>query len=214
MIYFKDWLILADCEVIARQYDNLSRSLSVFGDMPDGWGWEMLVQAGDNFDILPLTRNDSGASIVLTAEMLSVSGRYTMQLRGTKGEVTRHTNLIDVFIPSSMTGDAHWPTIPSEFTELEKRMQELANTYPTIGDNGHWFIGGDDTGVSAEGLTPYIGDNGNWWIGDTDTGVPASGGGGSGNVYSTDVSTIRVLSRAEYDAMDNHDPKTLYLITG
>lgn len=33
-----------------------------------------------------------------------------------------------------------------------------------------------DTGAQGEaGLTPFIGDNGNWWLGDTDTGVSASG---------------------------------------
>lgn len=28
----------------------------------------------------------------------------------------------------------------------------------------------------TDGITPHIGDNGNWWVGDTDTGVSASGG--------------------------------------
>ena len=31
----------------------------------------------------------------------------------------------------------------------------------------------------ADGQTPFIGENGNWWIGETDTGVSASGSGGS-----------------------------------
>ena len=74
-----------------------------------------------------------------------------------------------------------------------------------IGQNGNWFIDGEDTGVQAQGiqgpkgaqgdkgetgdqgpkgdkgdtgnngLTPYIGDNGNWWIDNTDLGVKASG---------------------------------------
>lgn len=33
----------------------------------------------------------------------------------------------------------------------------------------------------ADGITPHIGDNGNWWIGETDTGVSASGSGESGD---------------------------------
>ena len=77
---------------------------------------------------------------------------------------------------------------------------------PHIGENGNWWIGDIDTGVSAQGpagpagangidgkdgkdgvdgkdgLTPHIGANGNWWIGDHDTGVSASGTGvGTGN---------------------------------
>lgn len=60
-----------------------------------------------------------------------------------------------------------------------------------IGENGNWFINGQDTGIKAEGtdgtqgepgqdgLTPYIGENDNWWIGDEDTGVKAKGEDGT-----------------------------------
>lgn len=61
---------------------------------------------------------------------------------------------------------------------------------PHIGNNGNWFIGSEDTGISAkgipgepgkDGITPHIGGNGNWFIGDEDTGISATGsGGGSG----------------------------------
>ena len=52
---------------------------------------------------------------------------------------------------------------------------------PNIGDNGNWWINGEDTGIPAQGkdgqngTTPVIGENGNWWIGGVDTGVPAYG---------------------------------------
>ncbi|MBO4541531.1 MAG: InlB B-repeat-containing protein, partial [Bacilli bacterium] len=88
-------------------------------------------------------------------------------------------------------------------TDSNFNMQDII---PYIGDNGNWWIGGSDTGVSAtgqagkdgqdgkdghdgqdgrdghdgqDGQTPYIGPNGNWWIGDTDTGVSAEGAGGA-----------------------------------
>ena len=35
--------------------------------------------------------------------------------------------------------------------------------------------------ASLKGVTPHIGENGNWFIGDTDTGISA-GGSGSGNI--------------------------------
>ena len=58
---------------------------------------------------------------------------------------------------------------------------------PNIGDNGNWWIGGEDTGIPAkgkdgadgqDGATPVIGENGNWWIGGVDTGAPATGADG------------------------------------
>lgn len=49
---------------------------------------------------------------------------------------------------------------------------------PSIGENGNWWISGEDTGIRAEGrdgIPPHIGDNGHWYIGDTDTQVQAEG---------------------------------------
>ncbi|XBD73294.1 hypothetical protein ABFY27_10350 [Akkermansia massiliensis] len=49
---------------------------------------------------------------------------------------------------------------------------------PVIGENGHWWISGQDTGIRAEGrdgVTPHIGANGHWWIGEQDTQVQAEG---------------------------------------
>jgi hypothetical protein len=46
---------------------------------------------------------------------------------------------------------------------------------PYIGAGNHWFIGNTDTGITAQGLTPYVGANGNWWVGETDSGIFAGG---------------------------------------
>lgn len=54
--------------------------------------------------------------------------------------------------------------------------------YPYIGDNGNWFLNGEDSGISAIGVpgqTPHIGENGNWFIGDLDTGITAHGAQGA-----------------------------------
>ena len=51
-----------------------------------------------------------------------------------------------------------------------------------IGPDGHWYIDGEDTGVSAtapSGAPVEIGDNGNWFVGGEDTGVSAVGEDGS-----------------------------------
>lgn len=75
--------------------------------------------------------------------------------------------------------------------------------FPTMGENGNWFIGGIDTDIPAiipsvgenetwmigdydtnisaneesiEALgTPFVAPNGNWWIGPNDIGIPATG---------------------------------------
>lgn len=123
---FEDWTLRADGQVLARQFDNLTRTLVVKGEIPNDWEWAMLVQVGEMMDILPLTPGQEGLGIVLTAQQLSVSGYYTMQLRGSRGELVRHTNTVHVYIPASLTGDEKWPAVPSEFTDLERRATEAA----------------------------------------------------------------------------------------
>ena len=58
---------------------------------------------------------------------------------------------------------------------------------PYIGNNGNWFVDGQDLGVKAKGekgnkgddgvngKTPYIGNNGNWFVDGQDLGVKAKG---------------------------------------
>ena len=54
-------------------------------------------------------------------------------------------------------------------------MEYALSAVPSIGANGNWFIGDQDTGISAYGVVPSIGENGNWFIGEEDTGIFASG---------------------------------------
>ena len=153
MILFDDWSIRSDEQLLARQFDHLSRTLAVAGNIPEGWEWVVLVQVGEAMDIIPLERGEGRLYAVLTAQQLCVDGYYTLQLRGTKGEEIRHTNTIRVYIPASLSGDAQWPVIPSEFTKLEQRLWSLIQTPPIIGVNGNWWVwngtGYEDTYRSA-----------------------------------------------------------------
>lgn len=146
MILFKDWSIRADEQLLARQFDNQTRALTVTGDLPEGWDWVMIVQVGEHMDYLPLNPVEGGVSVQLTAQQLSFAGYYTLQLRGTQGDKVKHTNTVLVYIPASLSGDKQWPTVPSEFTDLERRVTEKvaqARSYtthpPTIGENGNWW---------------------------------------------------------------------------
>ena len=168
---FEDWTLRADGQVLARQFDNLTRTLVVKGEIPNAWEWAMLVQVGERMDILPLTFGQEGLGIVLTAQQLSVSGYYTMQLRATRGDRVKHTNTVNVYIPASLSGDEQWPDIPSEFTELERRVYEAAkeaesymDRAPSIGENGNWWEwGGEayvDTGKTSRGEQGLRGEKG------------------------------------------------------
>ena len=134
MIHFDDWLLKKDeGPVIARQYDNLTRRLEILGDIPEGWSWTLLVQADKHLDLIALTPMEGGLGVDLTAEMLAVSGYYTVQLKGVRGELVRHTNQVRIFIPDSLSGDANWPEVPSEFSQIEANIRVLGAHPPVPG---------------------------------------------------------------------------------
>lgn len=129
MILFKNWKISANGKLLAMQYDNLSRELKVVGEIPEGYTWSAMVQVGELFDIILLEpQADGSLSSSLSAQQLSVSGDYIVQLKGVKDNIVRHTNQLTVFVGDSLSGDANWPEIPSEFTQLEQRVYEAMRT--------------------------------------------------------------------------------------
>ena len=194
-IIFENWRIEKPLMTIAQQYDNLSRKLIVTGELPEGYGWDMLVQCGENFDVILLQDTESGAEATLTRDQLSLAGRYKLQLRGTKGDEVRHTNCIDVYIPSSLSGDAVWPEIPSEFSEMEERLNELYAHPPIPGAEGTWLLWDTET-------DSYV---------NSDLPLPE---GGYGNISSSEINTIKVLDYADWEQLSEKDSRTLYLIRG
>ena len=124
MIQYRDWYIWTQGQVVARQFDHMTRSLEVTGELPEGWEWTAIVRVGDYMDYLPLTLTQTGAAITLTAQQLSLPGMYSIQLRGKQGELVRHTNVLSVYVPASLSGDAHWPELPSAFTAMERKVEQ------------------------------------------------------------------------------------------
>ena len=52
----------------------------------------------------------------------------------------KHTNVVSVYIPASISGDTNWPTVPSEFLQAEQRIAELNSHPPVPGEHGYWLI--------------------------------------------------------------------------
>ena len=141
MIRFNNWNIEHDGEVIARQFDNKTRSFTVTGDIPADWEWDLLVSVEDNLDIIPLTATEGALSVVLTAEQVSIAGFYRMQLRATQGDLVRHTNKLEgIYIPPSLSGDKQWPVLPTTFSELERRVKGYADHPPVVSYEGYWQL--------------------------------------------------------------------------
>lgn len=198
MITFDNWHLASDGAVLAMQYDNKSRLLEVLGDLPQDWTWTMIVAVGQALDVISMDVVPGGLEAVLTAETLSLSGYYSMQLKGVRGDVVRHTNVIRVPVQNSLSGDSQWPTLPTEFSQAEQRIAEYNAHPPVPGPNGYWMLWDVNLDKYVESEFP----------------LPSGGGGGTGNVWSQEIAVIKVLDRAEYDEIQVKDDKTLYFIRG
>lgn len=186
---FSQWLISPRQGLVGRQYDNLSHSLVVEGELPSGYTWDMLVEAKGKYNIIPLSATATGATASLTADQLAFGDTYyAFQLRGTSGEIIHHTNAVQVYVPDTIVGPGTWPVLPTEFSEAEANIKELNAHPPVPGENGYWMLWDLDTHsyVQSQLVVPGL----HIEIGETTTGKP----GTPASVTNSGTDTAPVLN--------------------
>ena len=127
-ICFHAWE-LALCAASVRQFDDRAQTLLVTGDdIPAGWTWHMhLSVPGGYFNAIPLTEADGALTAVLTRADLAFGDEiYTLQLVGTRGDVTRHTNCVRLHVGASLAGEEVWPEVPDSFTRAQTAAETAA----------------------------------------------------------------------------------------
>ena len=186
---FSQWLISPRQGVVGRQYDNLSHSLVVEGELPSGYTWDMLVEAKGKYNIIPLSATATGATASLTADQLAFGNTYyAFQLRGTSGDIIHHTNAVQVYVPDTIVGPGTWPVLPTEFSQAEANIKELNAHPPVPGENGYWLLWDLDTHsyVQSQLVVPGL----HIEIGETTTGEP----GTPASVTNSGTNTAPVLN--------------------
>jgi len=108
-----------------------------------------------------------------------------------------------------------------KFTELMLNLQKISQQNTMNIDFGS-IIKGKDGVDGKDGITPHIGENGNWWIGETDTGVSTNAYNGIRDIvklYSTDKEDIinlnvdlSIPNNPLYNIINKHDPRQQYKI--
>lgn len=143
IINFDNWCISDAVSVVPMQYDNLSDRIIVEGDLPTEFSsWSLLVRSGSAKNVITLGTIEGKLGVVLTRDMLADGNAfYDFQLRGENGEHIKHTNVVSIYIPSTISGDGNWPMTPSEFLQAEARLRDI-NAHPPIpGEDGaHWAL--------------------------------------------------------------------------
>ena len=207
---FSSWHIEASEGILGRQYDNLAHSIVVVGSLPEGYTWDMLVECRGNYNIIPLTVNNTGASATLTADQLALSGYYDFQLRGTQDSVIHHTNSTQVFIPDTIVGPGTWPVLPTEFSEAEAAIKELNAHPPMPGVTGYWMLWDLDAGeyVTSDIPLPQVGEGGVLRINSLDETLHLSQEGQLSVNTAKDAeqdNTLPITSAAVYTELGNID---------
>ena len=207
---FSCWHIEASEGILGRQYDNLAHSIVVVGSLPEDYSWDMLVECRGNYNIIPLTVNNTGASATLTADQLALSGYYDFQLRGTQDSVIHHTNTTQVFIPDTIVGPGTWPVLPTEFSQAEAAIKELNSHPPIPGVTGYWMLWDLDTGeyVTSDIPLPQVGEGGVLRINSLDDTLNLSQEGKLSVNTAKDAeqdNTLPITSAAVYTELGNID---------
>ena len=127
--------------------------------------------------------------------------QYTYTYRVDEGVETEFTDGLLAIPMDTPIGSKIYVTVTT--TSVENKYNAVSETIEilvagnsgsvTIGDNGNWFIDGQDSGKSAIGTIVEIGDNGNWFIDGTDTGKKVD--------YTTDIDAINQLLTQEIERL-------------
>lgn len=110
----------------AQQYDNGVIKIAFQGDFSDIYTYKMYLSYKGYLDIIDLDKDNLGNYYTyLTSEQLAFSGIYNIQVFGISKDGSnkkKHSNIVNFKCFESLSGDAHWITIPTEFEQFKSRL--------------------------------------------------------------------------------------------
>lgn len=168
MLYMQDWHICVPADFsLGFEGDNNAVTLEISTDLPEGWDLKVDVAKDGEKNIIQLNRRDNVYYALLTSSMLADDGVYEMQVRGTLGDQVRHSNIFLSHVHNSINAtDAFPPPLPSEFEQMEDRLNSINNNPPQPGENGYWLIWDPDDMEYKESDIPLPAEGGT--VGTTD----------------------------------------------
>ena len=127
--------------------DNNANTLTLTTDFTDEYDLKLDVELAEQKNIIQLAKTaDKTYSVLLTRDMLGTDGLYKAQIRGTMGDIIKHSNIFYLRIGDSINAEKSFPpSLPSEFEQTESRINELNNNPPKASDTGFWEIYNPET---------------------------------------------------------------------
>ena len=192
MLYMENWTVCAPADYsLGFEGDHLANVFELTAQLPEGWDLKMDVEQEGEKNIIQLEREGNVFSAPLTEGMLTRDGTCFLQIRGTKGDMVRHSNIFLAMVHHSVNASQAFPSpLPSEFEQIERRISGL-NQHPPMPGEGVWLIWNGVTEQYEPSEIPF----------------PSL-------IVSPDILRLQVLDQAQYDALSAKDSRTLYLIRG
>lgn len=136
--------------------DNNANNLTLTTDFTDEYDLKLDVELAEQKNIIQLTKTaDKTYSVLLTRDMLGTDGLYKAQIRGTMGDIVKHSNIFYLRIGDSINAaDSFPPELPSEFEQMERRLTAINNNPPKASDTGYWLLYNPETGEYAQSDIP------------------------------------------------------------
>lgn len=140
--------ISQDERILAFKKDNLTAQMTFTVDTDDSWTYKLDVllpvkccTGEELFNIIDLPMDANRTCMIdVTASMVPLTGKYTMQLRGISGEQVYHSDTFEVWVKYSIDPGVAYDPVPSEFYQIEDNITEINNHPPKPGENGYWLI--------------------------------------------------------------------------
>lgn len=128
MLKLRNWHVVTPDGGVAIGYegDNLSYRLEIDSDTGPEWRMMLDVQKGEDIKTIDLERDGAMLCVDLTWDMLGRRGLYTAQIRGINGNRVAHSERFFIRVRESVGRHGGCrPWMPSEFLQMECRMEEL-----------------------------------------------------------------------------------------
>lgn len=129
------------------QKNNLIDILTVSVDTDESWQYKLDVKYSQKdkngqtmYNVIDLNRSGNICTALLTLTMLPLKGKYTMQLRGIKGQQVYHSDTFNVWVKYSVDPGEVYNPVPSEFYQVEYNITEISNHPPIPDMSGFWKI--------------------------------------------------------------------------
>lgn len=148
-------------KIIGYYKDNLYDTLTCNVDTDSEWSYVLDVVGKPSdccqatfSNIINLSRDGDNVFVTFEEGMLP-EGKVSLQFRGTKGDQVYVSEIFDIWCKMCLNPSGAYDPIPSEFTQIEQRIQEY-NNHPPYPDSasGYWMIWNVDTHQYEQSTLP------------------------------------------------------------